>query len=357
MRFVRIFIGLCAAWLALIRLISPAAASVSLDLALLAPSNLQVFFLEDLNVSGNAPAAEVFRITLISTEPTDLECYAAFSMQTSQTLVASGASDPFILRANSTLVLTNLDLTAKSSPYELRDYEVSDQAKSIEDKLLETGYFPSGAYILRLELYNAATRALLAADEATAIITNPFSIQLISPPGTPAAPAPIAVTTPVFVWSSQATQFLLKVCELTSPEMDAESVMESRPHYETDPLQPLTGQSFAYPTAGVRPLESGHTYYWQVISLVQTSGGRQEYPSPVGAFSIIHTLDPQSQRIWIALQRILGSSGQTALNELTGFQPNGTIHLDGLGITIEHLEEIASKFEQGAYRTASIRIE
>jgi hypothetical protein len=282
-------------------------------------------------------------------------------MSNPQTQIISGTSGDFDLPPPM-LTLSNSDLTAVGGPYELDDYEVSSQAQEIEDQLILLGYFPADTYRLRLELRDHNSSTPLAADEVTAVITNPLNIQLVSPAGTPGSPTLLQSPTPVFAWSSQATQFLLKICEQLSPDMDIESVMQGRPNYETDPASPLHGQSFSYPPSGVLPLEPGHTYFWQVRALVQTSSGLQEYPGAVGAFGIAPSLtsvslDPQTQRIVLAVQRTLGAGNLGLLNQLSGYQPNGRLILDGAEISIEQLEELALRFEQGAYRTRSVRIE
>jgi|GEM_PF-3351701 hypothetical protein len=332
-------------------------AGVSLDMSLVAPSNLQAFFLEDLNVSGRSPAAEVFRFTITSTSSVELRCYLVFSMSNPQTLIISGQTDPFDLMPNAMLLLSNLNLTEPGSPYELDDYQVSGQAQQIEDQLVQTGYFPADNYRLKLELFPVGSTTAVASDEVVAIITNPFDLRLVSPVGTPSSPAVLLSTTPVFSWSSQATQFLMRICERTSPDMDPQSVMQGRPLYETDSSAPLAGQSFAYPTSGVIPLEPGRVYYWQVQALIQTSSGLQEYPSEIGAFSIAQIAAPQDQRIAFALQRVLGIGHQGIMSQLTGLLPNGRILLDGMEISIEQLEEMALRFEQGSYRIRTVRIE
>ena len=332
-------------------------AEVSLDMSLVAPSNLQAFFLEDLNVSGRSPAAEVFRFTLLSTSPEVQRGYLVFTMSSPQTLIINGKSNAFELPRNAMLLLSNLNLTEPGSPYKLEDYQLSNQAQQIQDQLVQTGYFPADTYRLKLEFFAAGSNNLLAADEVTAVITNPFNLQLVSPAGAPSIPAVLLSNTPLFAWSSQATQFLLKVCERTSPDMDPQSVMQGRPLYETDFGSPLTSQSFAYPTSGVLPLEPGRIYYWQVRALVQTSGGVQEYPSDIGAFTIAQITTPQDQRLALALQRILGVGHQGILTQLAGYQSNGRILLDGMEVPIEKLEEVALLFEQGAYRIRSVRIE
>ncbi len=331
---------------------SPCSASVTLDLHIEAPSNLEVFFLEDLNISGLSPSAIVFSATIVSDIPVPNAIFI-FSMYNSSGEIIRGESHKFLL-PQGMLHLTNLDLTEESSPYQLDDYDISSSAENIKQQLMQTGYFPSGTYTLKLELYQSDGSVLLAVGTTSAIFTNPFSINLVSPSGTPAMPTPLFMTTPVFTWSSQAMQFLLKICEKSWASADPESVMQENPHYETDPATPLTSQSFLYPASGVRPLENNRTYYWQVTSIVQTSSGLIEYPSQIGAFTIITQPDPETQQILFILQRILGQDYMNVISQLPGFQPSGRIELDGRTIDLSELEEIASKFEQGSYRMITV---
>jgi hypothetical protein len=329
-------------------------ATVNLDLSLTSANNLQVFFLQDLNVSGQAPASQVFRATIQSDEPAQ-SCRLEFSMRTAQLEIFNSSTGFFTLNPG-VIQLTNLDLTSVGSPYRLENFSSNSVAQSIEEQLLQNGYFPAATYYLSLKLWSSA-QTLLAADEVVAVITNPFTTMLLVPAGTPESPAPIGGVLPLFSWSSSATQFLITICERTSDDPDPESVMQSRPHYQTDPASPLTGKSFSYPAAGVKPLESGHTYYWQVTALVQTTSGLKEYPSPIGAFTILQSQSPDAVRILTAIQRILGPGYLSALNQLTGFQPTGEIRMNGVIITIEDLETTATEFESGVHRITSARAE
>jgi hypothetical protein len=329
-------------------------AAVTLDLTLQGPGNLQAFFLEDLNISGQAPSEEVFRATVVNELPTPIEVYFQFSLNNAQLLIASGRSNNFNLYPG-ILSVSNLDLTAPNNPYQLDDYEISSQAEEIQNLMLQTGYLPAGTYIINLDVCQSSTYEVLAHDEIVTAITNPFTIQLLSPSGNPSMPTPMTTLTPLFVWSSQAGQYILKICERISPDQDPESVLQNLPHYQTSSSEPLTSLSFTYPLSGVRPLESGRTYYWQVTALVSTSSGFREYPSAIAGFTITDNLDPQAQRIMTAVQMILNSGNASVLEDLTGFQPNGIIRLDGLGITIEDLESLARKFSQGEYQSTSVR--
>lgn len=356
MRYLCFFLY-CATSAALGGLIIPATAGVNLDLQLIAPANVEAFFLTDLNVSGEAPSAEVFRATITS-DLLATSCLLTFIMRNMSTEIIRAESNRFNLASGTTLI-NNLDLTNAGSPYKLNNYEVGSTAEATKQKLMQTGYFPSDTYVIRLEISQAdAQKTLLAADEFSVVLTNPFEIFLVLPAGDPGFPALQSGTTPLFTWKSTASQFLLKVCEQTGSGSDPESIMQSRPHYETDRSSPLPSQSFLYPSSGVRPLEPGHTYYWQVTTLVQTSSGLKEYPSSIGAFTIAaQELDFTRQRILHALEYILGESYPAVINELSGFQPKGVLLRDGTPISLEEFEDLGHRFLSGQFQTKAIRTE
>lgn len=329
-------------------------AEVTLDIQLVAAANLEVFFLEDLNITGGTTSEIVFRVTVDNPDPPYNNCHYFFAMRDIDSYIASGQSNQFTLDTG-VETFNNLDLTGGQTLYSLDDYTISDEATEIEDKLMQTGYFPTGTYFFRLELWQ--DNQILASDEVSITITNPFDIYLITPSGSPASPALVTATTPLFAWTSSASQFRIRICELTMEAMDPESVMEGRPHYETDPGAPLTTPSFIYPGAGVRPLESGHTYYWQVLSLVQTSSGLDEYPSPIGAFTVFGFQTPEAQRVAGALQRILGLDFQHFAVGLAGYEPTGTVEMNGSAITLDELQEIVNRFENETYKVTSVNIE
>ncbi|MCX6639348.1 MAG: hypothetical protein NTW14_02540 [bacterium] len=333
-----------------------ASAAVSVNLQLEASNNLEVFFLKDLNLSGSAPSAVVFRATLQSSSPEQVSF--KFIMSSSQSVVAEGTSEVFPLSAG-THQYTNLDLSNSGLPCYLNDYDVNDEdANDIQTRLLETGYFPTDTYRMQLDVYSGANPdSLMATSSVSVHISNPFDIMLLSPNGTPGSPALVNNDTPLFSWSSSAQKFLIKICEKTSEGMDPESIMNGRPLYETEPSAPLMIQSFVYPGSGFRPLESGHTYYWQVTSLVETSSGPTEYPSPIGAFTIYAQINPQAQRILESLQKILGADFEPILSNLSGYQPSGMIRLDGRDVSISDLEAMVGKFSSQEYRTKAVNTE
>jgi hypothetical protein len=333
-----------------------AAGAVSLDLTLQAPTNLQAYFLQDLNLSGQGLTQEVFRAEVFSDLQQSTEAYFTFSLNNAQIPVASGKSINFTLNPGP-LTITNLDLTNPGTPYRLQDYNITSEAQDIQDRALETGYLPSGIYVISLKLWQTTPDSLLASDEVIFSITNPFVTQIIAPAGTPGFPGMVGSTLPLFAWSSQASQYLLKICERTTSDQDAESVLQNTPNYQTDPSQPLTSSSFVYPAAGAKPLESGHTYYWQVTALVQTSGGLRPYPSSIAAFTINTNPDPLGQRIMAAVQTIMNSGDASILEELVGFQPTGELRLDGTGVNVEDLEAVASKISRGECHLKIARVQ
>jgi hypothetical protein len=48
----------------------------------------------------------------------------------------------------------------------------------------------------------------------------------------------------------------------------------------------LSNSNFRYPTSGVRQLEAGKKYFWQVTTLVQTPDGEQEVNSEIWSFTV-----------------------------------------------------------------------
>jgi hypothetical protein len=90
------------------------AGAVSLDLTLQAPTNLQAYFLQDLNFSGQGLTQEVFRAAVVSDLP-PTPVYFQFSMRNAQIAVASGRSNNFPLNPPG-LSITSLDLTNPGSP-------------------------------------------------------------------------------------------------------------------------------------------------------------------------------------------------------------------------------------------------
>lgn len=85
----------------------------------------------------------------------------------------------------------------------------------------------------------------------------------------------------------------------------------------------VEGTSFQFPSAGVQPLEPGKTYYWRVLTDIQTSGDTQELSSEIWSFTLLNPSDaiaapPITQEVTNAIIQMIGQDQYRRL-ESQGF--------------------------------------
>jgi hypothetical protein len=56
----------------------------------------------------------------------------------------------------------------------------------------------------------------------------------------------------------------------------------------------IEGTSFQFPSSGAQPLEPGKTYYWRVLTDIQSSGDIQEVSSEIWSFTLLNPTDATS---------------------------------------------------------------
>ncbi len=171
---------------------------------------------------------------------------------------------------------------------------------------------PDDVYTLKLQIYQNANRlngGQCVASATAAVgeepMTNVQDVYINSPGGEVDSGMDFEISTnqPQFDWStdggdsyrvvvveasdSESPESLLEDARSTGPVLeDNQSIGNTLLPYEMADVR-LTGRtSFQYPSSGVRQLEGGDKYYWQVTTLVRTPEGEEEINSEIWSFTI-----------------------------------------------------------------------
>ena len=123
--------------------------------------------------------------------------------------------------------------------------------------------------------------------------------------------------------------------------------------------------TFQYPLNGVRPLENGKIYVWQIKTSVPTTDGMEDETSEIFAFKIS---DPsKSSQIGIenpTLQQLKESLGVDKFNSLFGdnaplqkYSPTGEYLINGSSVDQSTINNVLIKIKNKKIKVNSIRVE
>ena len=326
--------------------------------------NVQVFFLSDFDLMELGTGPELFRIIIYNRGPAKYVVGRFSIVSDNFGTLLSGQTKPFLLDSNWT-VITNHELFSTSGDFALDNYSLEDAAAELRNLLLQTNKLPTDTYSFTWKILDTQNQ-LLDDDTQPLTITNPTSLDLIAP-GTEATSAelPIIFTAfPLFQWESDASDFILTVCERMDPGQSPEEVMNGEPRLRKE----IEDENFCqYPASepGVWPLEEGKTYYWQVAAKIVSPGGPVELPGEIWGFTIADQgaviSNIEQMRTISNLRTILGDEIVEKLfgmsGELDGFTITGVVLLDGKRISLDDLTELIEKILSGEIKVKSFIVE
>jgi hypothetical protein len=350
--------------------------------AALLNSNIEIFFLNDLNLTGKGISSDIFMLTMTNSGSQDEACTLEMSISSfPDNLIASGKTEQFMLPAGSPVTITNQDLFSQSQTYSLTNYELNEEQKDFIDKLLATGKLPSNKYIFTFILTQLST-GYQSTDQIIIDISNPSTLDLIGPGNDP-LDGYIHENynpNPIFQWESNFDKFRLVIAEKMPGSgenvqnileerviLDKQLILQSAANnngFANDGAQTIPSTYYQYLESETYPLRPGYVYYWQVFGLANISGSVTELPSPIWAFRMASSdQSGASLDIQLLIERLIEVFGDQVRayfsegGELEGFTPNGNFYLNGQTITIADLQALLSSFENGDVEAVEIGTE
>ena len=347
---------------------------------------IQVFFVGDLGLTSNPDAPPIFWVDLRNDDMDTHQVKVRLQiLKGDGTVLAEGESRPFDL-APGVRRITNRNLLSLRGELRLEDYQITDAAHEIIQKVMRTGKLPAGVYIFSFDLTDLTVGGQ-SNRQIRVVIRNPSTLDLLAP-GAPATSSEIPevhTRYPLFRWESDANLFRLIVAERSgapgeTPEaaiannVRLEKTIYVRRRGESTPTDLPAGTEirpgpfYQYPTSGVLPLLEDSTYYWRVVALIPTSSDPthpQEMSSPIWAFKVARMTPGQSDFVAAQtnafLQNVLPGGQFNDLfrqgGPLEGFSPTGVVMVDGQPLRPEQLRRLMRRFLSGQLRVVSVTVE
>ncbi len=254
-----------------------------------------------------------------------------------------------------------------------------DAVENLENAILNTGFLPAGTYVFQMSaiLVDEGNRRIedSDSDDNTLFISNPTSIEQQFPGRSVSENIIEEINTifPYFQWYADAVPgsvtFNFYVYEKQPEDLNIQDVLSHQPilhiqnyqnsfiQYPTDTNPVLNSGQVVGP---VRLLENGKTYYWQVESVIPTATNNIVLKSDIFRFKVADDVQGinYSPQIVTFLRQILGPDYEGALQSLleNGFEPNGTITMDGSAVEINQLLLLISQFQSGKLKLKKVEV-
>lgn len=243
---------------------------------------------------------------------------------------------------NGTKVVTNIDLARM----DLRaDYRFDDQKIAnvgVKDVALATSRLPAGVYTIRVEVFREVGGNITDLGRPKTPIVydlrNPSSVELLLP----ADGDDEIGQFPLFQWLYDGAESRIAVFEKLPGQGSLEETVGGVAHV----AQTVRGNSYQYPTGGVRSLRPGATYVWYVEGLSRSSGGTsQPLRSPLRSFTVSSSGDDgRGQSLLDLLELTLGPQYKQLFDEIRAGEltESGTFRLNDTTLTMDQLLQLLS---------------
>ena len=251
-------------------------------------------------------------------------------------------------------------------------------------QLVQSGRLPDGTY--RFDLSVTVTGGIGDAISESIIVSNPVSLELVSPGGLLEDTTfnTISTSYPFFQWQSDpcaSCDYLVRVAQYKPGEHSSvEDAIEDQtvlPLRQQDEFFNPEGNStsFQYPFSDAVDLVPGSVYAWQVKKIIPTTAGDQEILSFINVFKVLDPTavsagggdsgdpiaDASRSPVLGFLLTVMGEEQFSALfntgGDLNGFRPNEVININGTSAEISDLTDLAAALGQGDAEIISVEVE
>lgn len=285
------------------------------------------------------------------------------------------SGQPFSLNPNQQVFATNNNIGDGLPGVEeviQFDGEFTPQGEEFVNDLQGSTRLPADTYQIMIEIYQGSVGgeqlARASAEIGANIVEDTRDFYLLSPGDVVGSDAMISNSYPNFQWQgATGTNYRLIVVESKSndsPQSLMDGAQSTEPIQSTgssaggslvdyEMLDVVTNQSsFQYPNSGVQNLKPGKTYYWRIISQLESSGGVDARESEIWSFTLRDGRDSgavqRSSEATRALRQLLGDRLQNITEEGYSFQ---SIQVQGQvfqgGQALQKLMELDRRAQQG----------
>lgn len=342
--------------------------------------NAQVLSVSGLGVNTDGSGPVIMSMTMENLtgerlENLYLEIIVSAAKQGNIVEYTQDAGRPFSLRPFQSVYITNNNLANETFPGIEESVRFSggltDAGEDLIGNLSGSTTLPSDTYAIEVTLFtmtDAGGRTNIASDVAeigggssVKASVEESDIYLKVPGDVLGSEAEITNPYPQFSWEGQNdVSYRLLVVEQNpqdNPESLLESAKSSNPFSEGGSLLEfenldviVEGTSFQFPSSGAQPLEEGKTYYWRVLTTIQSSGDTEEISSEIWNFTLKNQTQstpdtPVSDELEETIVELIGEETYRRLSE-SGFELESVEYdgqqFTGMAATMK-LEELLQK--------------
>jgi hypothetical protein len=257
-------------------------------------------------------------------------------------------TDPFDIMGSR--ITTNLDLT-NDNPRVAESSFREDARQRLEETALPGGRIPAGLYVFTVTVTptdgGAGTTVTFTFEP-----TNPTSIELLYPPDGDDN----ANDFPLFQWRYDGPRARISIYEQIPGQATLEEVISGVPHL----TETVEGNSFQYPSSGVRSLQLGKTYVWTVEGLAGISGGTDAVlKSELRTFRLSTRNAPWISGLLEEIEAAVGPNHTDIFSSIRreGFSANGIISLNGTPISYSDLLPVLELLRQEQNAVTQVELE
>lgn len=315
-------------------------------------SNAQVISLTSLGIDRRGRGQQLARLMLRNNENRKVnDLYFNFVVESSQHgQIATGYQSnnrPFSLDANQVVNTNNNMIQDGINQIEEKlyfDSELTSSGEELYNELEGSTRLPNDIYTLNVKItqnQNLEAGGNVVA-EATATIGSTPSVEmrdiyLQTPGGETGEEAIINTSYPEFAWDGGAPNATYRLLVVEDNESDSpEDLIQSAKSTQAALVESggsgegsllefenvdalLNRSTFQYPSSGVQSLESGQTYYWQVIAMIRGAGQTEEVSSEIWSFSLESgpgdVGEIQEEQLQTMLEELLGTEQYNQLQD------------------------------------------
>lgn len=246
--------------------------------------------------------------------------------------IDSKPDTPFSLRPNQLMVTDNNRLhDGLPEISELVSFvgDLTPRGKTFIESLDGTTRLPDAVYTVTVSIYQGRNRpnggrliSTVTQSVGSQPITNTVDFNLLTPGGPIGSNELVSSTQPSFRWDGPSnTEYRLVLVQDPGRGQSPESLIQAA--LSTEPVSGqasvgtllefemldvvLNANNYFYPAAGVKRLQPGFKYYWQVVARIRTSRGTDNRPSGIYEFRVSNPQSAQNAEI-LAVTTPLASS-------------------------------------------------
>jgi hypothetical protein len=355
------------------------AGDVVVDIRLMeAVTKAQVISLSTLGIDARGRGQRVMELVLqnrLNETVKDLYFHVTVSSSNVGLIaeVDSKPDTPFSLRPNQLMITDNNRLyDGLPEIPELVGFvgDLTQKGKDFIESLDGATRLPDAIYTVVVSIYQGNNRpsggrmiATVTQSVGSQPITNTIDFNLLTPGGPLGSNEIIASGQPSFRWDGpsnteyrliivqdpgrgQSPEALIQAASSTEPTSGQASIGTLLEHEMIDVV--LTSNNFFYPAAGVKRLQPGSKFYWQVIARIRTSRGTDNRPSGIYEFTLSNPQVAQQaeiQAVTVPIAASISPEVAAAIQNLiqSGFKMDKLV-IDGRELSGPALEAYLTEF-------------